>query len=584
MSIGMLAVFAFIPILAALVLMVGLRMGAMKAMPLAWLSCAAIAILVWNLPWHYVLALSLNGVVSAVGVLIIVFGALLILHTLQASGGMETIQYGMQGISRDMRVQAIIVGYMYGAFIEGAAGFGTPAALAAPLLLSLGFPPMAAAVICLAFNSFPVTFGAVGTPILLGFGNAIGGIGKEVAAAGVLDGVKANFTSLDQLLAYTGQSASLMHAPMAFILPIFMLGFITRYFGPNRKWSDGFGAWKFCIFAAVAFVVPYLILALFVGPETPSLVGSLVGLGIIVTGAKAGFCMPKEVWTFGDYNKWDKSWTGDISFAVKEVKPHMSQLQAWMPYILIGLILVVTRINGLGLKGWLNTNGVVAFKGILGYTNVNDQLNLLYLPGTVPFMLVAILTIWLHKLPVGKAAAAWKDTAVKMKAATISLIASVALVKIFQGSGITEAIGSANAGLADAAAAGLPSMPMAMAKTMADILGNSWPMFAAYVGGLGAFITGSNTVSDMLFGLFQWDMAGMLGMSREIILGAQAAGGAMGNMICVHNIVAVCTVVGLLNREGEILKKTFWPFLLYGVVVGITCFILLSVGTGHFSF
>ncbi|MDR3333927.1 MAG: L-lactate permease, partial [Treponema sp.] len=133
MSTNLLAVVGLIPILVALVLMVGMRLGAMKAMPIAWLASAVLAVLVWGLPVPYVFALTLQGVSSAASVLIIVFGALLILHTLQYSGAMETIQYGMQGISKDMRVQAIIIGYMFSAFIEGAAGFGTPAALAAPL-------------------------------------------------------------------------------------------------------------------------------------------------------------------------------------------------------------------------------------------------------------------------------------------------------------------------------------------------------------------------------------------------------------------------------------------------------------------
>ena len=125
MPIGTLALLALIPIAVALVLMVGLRMGAMKAMPIAWLSCALIAFLAWDLPIPYIASLSIQGAISAAGVLCIVFGALLILHTLQYSGAMETIQYGMQGVSKDMRVQAIIIGYMFAAFIEGAAGFGT---------------------------------------------------------------------------------------------------------------------------------------------------------------------------------------------------------------------------------------------------------------------------------------------------------------------------------------------------------------------------------------------------------------------------------------------------------------------------
>jgi lactate permease len=257
----------------------------------------------------------------------------------------------------------------------------------------------------------------------------------------------------------------------------------------------------------------------------------------------------------------------------------MSQFMAWLPYVLIGGILVLTRIDVLPLKAWLNNNGVITFKGILGYANVSDSLKLLYLPGTVPFMLVALLVIPLHKMPVDKAIKAWTDTTVKMKAATISLCASVALVKIFQGSGM-------NPDLAAAVAAGtakqLPSMPLAMATTIGDIIGGAWPVFASYVGGLGAFITGSNTVSDMLFGMFQWDIAGQLNLSRVVIISAQAAGGAMGNMICIHNIVAVCTVVGLLNREGDILKKTFWPFVLYGVVVGIVALVLISSGFSKF--
>ncbi|GHV39573.1 L-lactate permease [Synergistales bacterium] len=569
MSLSLLAVVASVPILVALILMVGLRMGAMKAMPIAWASCALIAVAVWGLPVPYVAALSLQGVSSALSVLIIVFGALLILHTLQYSGGMETIQYGMRTISRDMRVQAIIIGYLFSAFIEGAAGFGTPAALAAPLLLSLGFPPMAAAVLCLAFNSFPVTFGAVGTPIISGFGASI----RAMLEAAVTSG---NFQSVEHGFKSIGEVVVLFHAPMAFILPIFMLGFITRYYGPNRSWRDGFAAWRFCIFAAVAFSVPYVLLAWVTGPETPSLVGGLVGLGIVVYGAKQGFCLPKDVWTFGEVSKWDKSWTGEIEVTDNmELKPHMSQFMAWLPYILIGAILVVTRIDTLPLKAAMNKYGVIAFNNILGYQGISDNsIKLLYLPGTIPFILIALLTIAMHGMSGDKAVKAWTETFRKMKAATVSLISAVALVKIFQGSGVNPAM---TAEVVAGTAAYLPSMPMAMAVTTAGIFGPIWPAFSSFVGGLGAFITGSNTVSDMLFGLFQWDVATQLHLPRLLIVATQAIGGAMGNMICVHNVVAVCAVTGLLNREGEIIKKTFWPFLLYGAVTAIVAYILLNV-------
>ncbi|SHN66134.1 L-lactate permease [Desulfovibrio litoralis] len=567
-----LALTAMLPIIVALILMVGLRMGAAKAMPLAWLTAVGGAFLVWGLPIDYIAALSIQGVISAIGVLIIVFGALLILHTLQYSGGMETIQYGMQNVSKDMRVQAIIIGYMFAAFIEGAAGFGTPAALAAPLLLSLGFPPLAAAVLCLVFNSFPVTFGAVGTPIIVGFGNSLGTpLMKDSLVSKLLADV--GWTSNDAFFKAIGEVATFMHGPMIFILPIFMLGFITRFYGPKRSWSEGFAAWKFCVFAGFAFAIPYFAFAWLVGPEFPSLIGGLIGLGIIVWGAKNNICMPTDgTWTFGDSSKWEKDWTGEIAFTGNTTfKAHMSQTMAWLPYVLIGALLVMTRIKDLGLKAWLNTNGVIEVTNILGFATVKEKLTLLYLPGTIPFMLVAVLTIFLHQMSGDKAKAAWIDTIKKMKNPTIALMAAVALVKIFQGSGF-------NPTPLEAGQTALPSMPLALADFIALYLGGVWPLFASFIGGLGAFITGSNTVSDMLFGQFQWDMAVKLNLPKEIILAAQAAGGAMGNMICIHNIVAVCAVVGLGGREGDILKKTFWPFLLYGTVVGIVCFTLIAIG------
>ena len=367
MSVELLAAVAVLPILVALILMVGMRWPATKAMPLAWLVCAVSAIVVWGLTPGYVLSLTLQGFVTAIGVLIIVFGAILILFTLEKSGGMETIQYGMQNISRDKRVQAIIIGYMFAAFIEGAAGFGTPAALAAPLLLALGFPAMAAAIVCLVFNSFPVTFGAVGTPVVVGLSPLKSILEADIANGGM---TYAAFCKV------VGENATLMHLPMIFILPVLMLGFLTRYYGPTRTWSEGFAAWKYCMFAAVCFTIPYMIVAWTLGPELPSLVGALIGLGVLVYGTKKGFCVPEKTWDFEHHEKWDPSWTGSIAATGKtEFHPHMSQVRAWMPYALIGAILVITRIPELGLKAWLSSFKI-GFTDILGYQGVSASIRL----------------------------------------------------------------------------------------------------------------------------------------------------------------------------------------------------------------
>lgn len=568
MSVGVLALVAVLPIALALVLMVGMRWPATKAMPLAWLVTALGAVFAWQLPAGYVAALTVQGFVTAIGILIIVFGAILILYTLQYSGGMETIQYGFQNITRDRRIQALIIGYMFAAFLEGAAGFGTPAALAAPLLLSLGFPPLAAAVVCLVFNSFPVTFGAVGTPVVLGLKFL-----KDLVEAAAVSGIAGvNFTSMESFNLLVGQWATMMHLPMIFILPVFTLGFITRVFGPNKSWTDGFKAWKFCIFSAVAFTIPYLVFAWFVGPEFPALIGGLVGLAIVITGAKKGFCMPEDTWDFGPHSEWEAEWIGSIAPTEKaEFKANMSQFRAWVPYVLIGLILVVTRIPELGLKGILAAQKI-SFTNIMGYEGVNGAIAYLYLPGTIPFMLVAVLTIFIHGMSGNQVKQAWTESIAKMKNPAIALFAAVALVSIFRGSGVHNEVFNPNQ---------YPSMPLAMAQTVAAMVGNAWPMFASFVGGLGSFITGSNTVSDLLFAEFQWGVATTLELPRQIIVAAQAVGGAMGNMVCIHNIVAVCAVVGLSGMEGQILKKTVWPFLLYGIVVGIVASLMSFVFFPH---
>lgn len=562
MSIGFLALLAIIPIVVALILMVGMRWPATRAMPFAWGACVVCAIFGWDISILRLMALSIQGVIIAVGVLIIVFGAILILYTLEKSGGMETIQYGMQNVSRDRRVQAIIIGFLFAAFIEGAAGFGTPAALAAPLLLGLGFPAMAAAVVCLVFNSVPVSFGAVGTPILVGFG-----LLKEKIAALVGADPNLPFTGFDGFAKLVGEWATFMHGPMAVIITIFMLGFMTRFWGPERSWAPGFRAWKFCVFAAACFLVPYVGCAWALGPEFPAMLGGLIGLAVVVWGAKQGICVPKDVWGFGDPSKWDASWSGTASQNTStEFKAHMSQFQAWLPYVIICFLLVISRIPELGIKGWM-TAQKITFNNILGFKDISEGITYLYLPGTF-FIFVALLTIWLHKMPSSAVKAAWSESFQKMKSPTIALCFAVALVAIFRGSAVNPL--------------GAPSMPLALAETVGAAAGSIWPLLSAFVGGLGAFITGSATISDLMFGEFQWDMATMLTLPRSIIEAAQTVGGAMGNMICIHNIVAACAVVGLSGREGEVMRKTFWPFLLYGCVVGIICWVLVSANPGAF--
>ena len=549
MTIPVLALLALAPIAAALILMVGMRQPATRAMPLAWLLCAGLGWWAWDMPVALLAASTLAGFGNALNVLIIVFGALAVLYTLRDSGGATTINKWFHGVSADRRVQAIIIGVLFNAFLEGAAGFGTPAAICAPLLLTLGFPALAAAMICLVANSFPVTFGAVGTPVWFGLKPLSAQVEQAIAA-----GKAGDIQSMAQFLSDVGGWSAIIHLAMVFLLPLFILAMMTRFFGKNRSWKEGLGAWKFSLFASACFAMPYVLTALILGEDFPALLGGLISLAIVVPAAKKGLFAPKDAWEFGPRDQWEPDWSGEIPPAgpVERQRP-LTVLQAWTPYLLIGAILVLTRLDFLPLKAWLASISF-GWGDIMGQQGVGFSVKILYLPGVIPFILVALLTIFIHRMRAHQVKMAWKDSFLRMKNPTIAMLFAVALVEIFKQS-------AGNPG-------NLPSMPLSMAHAAADLAGGTWPLFAPLVGALGSFISGSNTVSNLMFGLFQFDVAGQLGLPHQIIVALQAVGGAMGNMVCIHNIVAVSATVGLKGVEGLIIKRNVVPLMFYGAVVG----------------
>jgi lactate permease len=270
MSSGLLALIASLPIAVIFVFMVGFRWPATRAMPLAFAAALILALLLWKTPLNWILAASVNGLVIAFKILFIVFGALLLLFTMREGGAIEAINRGFTNISGDRRVQAIIIAWLFGGFIEGSAGFGTPAALAAPLMLSLGFPALAAVMVALIANVTPVSFGAVGTPTLIGIESSldIPAIRHTIAESGM---------TYAEYIHQVGIWTAVQHALPGLLLPLIMIAMMTRFFGEKRSFREGLAIWPYALFAGFCFVGPYLLVAIFLGPEFPTLLGVLPG-------------------------------------------------------------------------------------------------------------------------------------------------------------------------------------------------------------------------------------------------------------------------------------------------------------------
>ncbi|WP_085524306.1 L-lactate permease [Tuberibacillus sp. Marseille-P3662] len=554
MSIGMLSLIALIPIISVFVFLVILRWPAKWAMPVALVVTVIVAGLVWQVPTNQIGAAAIKGLFTALEVGLIVFGAILLLNTLKESGAIHTIRKGFTAITPDRRIQAIIICWLFGSFLEGAAGWGAPATIVGPLLVGIGFPAMGAVMVALILESTPVSFGAIGTPILVGVNSGLKGsdiVGERVAEVG---------TSYMGFIDGIGGEVAIFHGIVGILMPLFLSAMLTRFFGKKKSAREGLAVWKFAIFTGFAFSVPYALVANILGPEFPALLGGLIGLAIVIPAARKGLFMPKQTWDFDDRKNWDPEWIGNLK-VTEDGQPvrKIGMMSAWMPYLLVAVLLVVTRISSLPFNGWLKS-WVISLEDLFG-TGMTVSTQPLYVPGTV-FVIVSLIVVFLHRMKAPEYGRAVKDSFKTVVSAMAALIFTVPMVQIFINSGVN--------------AADFASMPLVLAESMSNLVGDVWPVVAPTIGAIGAFVAGSNTISNMMFSLFQFGVGDSIGATPETVVALQAVGGAAGNMICVHNVVAASAAAGLLGKEGTIIRKTLIPTAFYVVFAGALGFVVIN--------
>jgi len=292
--------------------------------------------------------------------------------------------------------------------------------------------------------------------------------------------------------------------------------------------------------------VPYVLFGVFLGPEFPTLLGGLIALATTVIAAKLGLFQPKETWDFAPEHTWDSDWLS--LFPPDEDKddvPTISLWAAWTPYVLVGALLVIMRLNPAIWE--FVSHAKIKIPHLLG-TDISTATAPLRLPGTI-FLIVSLCCLLLHRMSFRQFGAAISDSSHALVGAAVAIVFAVPMVRIFILSGVNDA--------------GLHSMPTELAAAVAELTGRAWPAFSAVLGAIGAFVAGSNTISNMTFSLFQFDVALRIGLSPLWIVALQAVGGAAGNMICVHNVVAASATVGLFGQEGALIRKTLIPTVYY---------------------
>lgn len=433
-----------------------------------------------------------KGFFVALDIFIIIFGAIFFLEILKDLKIIRNISYYLGGLSKDYRIQIIIIAWFFECFIEGTAGFGTPAAIAVPILIGLGLPPIRALVVGLLGNSTPGVFGAAGTPIKIGL-------------AGL------NISSVPLI-------ASLLNC-VGFIVPIFILWVITE--GRKNRKKEFFDALPFAIFSGLIFVIPSVLFTT-LGQEFPSILGSIIGIIIIIISIKTGFLIPKE----------------KLSLIERIEEPSStSAFKSFLPYIILVTLLILGKII-------LGKMGIPLFLGSPYIFN-------LFNPGFI-FMISGLLVILIwrekEKVFVSSIKKAFRG-AVRPFFVVFSMLAMVQLM-INSGNNIS----------------GLPTAISLITRSFET----SWlPFFTPFIGAFGAFMTGSVTVSNIMFGHMFNIAASNLSLNTSVILSLGVVGAAAGNMIALADILTAEAVTGVKNGEVAVLKGVIVPCFIYLSILGV---------------
>lgn len=477
--------------------------------------------------------ISANVTASIVAVqtpITVIFGAILFNRFSEVSGVTNVLRQWLGAINPNPIAQLMIIGWAFAFMIEGASGFGTPAAIAAPILVGLGFNPIRVAILALIMNSVPVSFGAVGTPTWFGFGPL------KLAEEQILE---------------IGSMTALIHSFAAFIIPLLALRVLVT-------WKEIRQNILFIYISVFSCVIPYFLIAQF-NYEFPSLVGGAIGLFISVFVANRSIGLAKVENTV------------DV-----ETVTTKTVMKAFFPTAMLIGILIITRIQQLPFKAWMNdattwfamrvgslgdfeiSRGLIfSLKNIFD-TSVSASYKLLYVPALIPFIITVLIAVPVFKVSATNTKEIFTDSLKRSKNPFIALVGALIMVNLML-------------------VGGDGSMVKTIGKTFAETTGEHWTLFSSYLGAVGAFFSGSNTVSNLTFGSVQLSTAELTGLSASLVLALQSVGGAMGNMVCINNIVAVSSVLGINNQEGNIIKQTVLPMIIYGIIAALVALFIIPL-------
>jgi lactate permease len=493
-----------------------------------------VAIFIFKMPIATTIAATAFGAANGLLPLCwLIFFAVFLYNLIIRSGNFEIIKSSIATVSNDRRIQAILIGFCFSAFLEGTTAQGAPVAIAAAMLIGLGFPVLPAAIICLVGNTVPVPFGPVGMPTITM--SNVSGIDAGIVTASV-GGVMCFY---------------------ALIIPVFMLVVMSG-------WRATKEVLPVCIVASITYIIPNWIVTQYMGPALPSLLAPLFSIVCVIFFLK--FWKPSTIWRFEGDASLEKA--GQTNY------PKRTTLYAWTPFILVTTFMVVwstqwfkafSKSMGVVIRmpgGWPGLDGMVykvapivkapeIYKAAFAF-------DMFAAVGTA-LLIVAVITMFLFKMKVSTFFQVFKETFGQLKFAMVTIICVLSIAHLSNYAGVTFTMG------------------LAFAAT-----GAMFMVFSPFIGFVGTFLTGSVTSSSALFGNLQRVTAMQLELNPLITVTASMVGAVMGKLISPQSIAIATAATGLVGREGDILNKTVrYAFVLLGIGI-IAMFILTYLMPWYF--
>lgn len=502
------ALVALIPIVFYLVALAGLKLKGWLTGLLTLIVAIVVACLFFKMPFQFAAFSTLHGMVYGVLPIgwIILTSVFLYKMTVK-SGHFDIIRDSITSLTDDRRIQALIIAFSFGAFLEGAAGFGAPVAITAALLVGLGFKPLYAAGICMVANTAPVAFGAVGAPVTALDGLTTYANGTPIAAT--------------EIAAMIGRQLPLVSIFIPFYLVLIMAGF--------KKTLE---IWPALLVSGGSFAIAQFVSSNYMGEQLPDILSSLVSL--IATVILLQFWKPKTTWRFAD----EKEDTGKDTASHKHTLNEI--LVAWSPFVVLTAIIFLWTLKP--VKAFFATLALKPAVPLIHNNIISSisgkeiaavfKLDLIGSIGT-GILVAALISKFIIKLSWKEVFETFVSTFSEVKMALLTICFVVGFAYIMNASGMSNTLG------------------YALAAT-----GAAFKVLSPVLGWIGVFITGSDTSANLLFGKLQQVTAGQVGMDPLVAVAANASGGVVGKMISPQSIAVAAAAVGLVGKESDLLKFT----------------------------